>query len=293
MELPRHPKTSRRFLGERRCCRIGPPPAPYPSPGRHAVAVPLTHANPDHHSFVPTPDPAVVLATTRVDICLGEVRRALQTFPLAFRRGRDTVGLIAVLGARPDRNLFVTEDGRWLCPYVPAVSRAWPFSLGPGPEGRHVVCIDETCGGLRSGPDAHALFEANGQPAPFLQQIASFLGTIGADLKRTRAAAALLDRHGLLTDWAATARIGDADVPLAGLLRVDEAALRGLSPEALAALRDAGALELAYAQLHALPNLAALEMLARTHARADARQQEQARETAEMFQFDDVTFNFD
>jgi len=64
---------------------------------------------------------------------------------------------------------------------------------------------------------------------------------------------------------------GDAgEQNVAGLFRIDEAALNQLPAEAFMELRDAGALLCAYCQLLSMQHLQTLGQLAQVHAKANA-----------------------
>lgn len=256
--------------------------------------VPLQSSNPSHHAYMPPRGYPAAKGQALAVIGRAELARAVPALPLGFQRVGDGVALVAVLGLTAERNLFVTEDNRWAGGYVPAVFRAWPFALGATPEGKTLLCMDETAGVTAGTEGSRALFDEAGQPTPFIKDLLSFLSQVQADLTATRAACGVLDAHGLLTDWQITVKAGDRTIPLQGLLKVDEAALNQADAATLAAVRDGGALALAYGQLFSMVHLAMLGKLAEAHAQAAEKMRARMRETAEMFQGDEeVTFNFD
>lgn len=53
-------------------------------------------------------------ASQLVAVYLQEVAHAVHSLPLAFIESEGTLRLVAVLGLRPQQNLFVGPDGRWL-----------------------------------------------------------------------------------------------------------------------------------------------------------------------------------
>jgi hypothetical protein len=256
--------------------------------------VPLQSNNPAHQAYVPPTGYPAARTQSVAAVGRGELARAVPAMPLGFQRTPQGVMLVAVLGLSAERNLFVTADDRWAGGYVPAVFRSWPFALGATPEGKTLLCIEESAGTAAGTAGARALFDEAAQPTPFVKQLLSFLSQVQADLGATQKACGVLDEHGLLTDWEITVKAGDQTIPLQGLLKVDEAALNRCEPATLGALRDAGALPLAYGQLFSMVHLAMLGKLAEAHAQAAEKMRARMRETAEMFQGDDeVTFNFD
>ena len=66
---------------------------------------------------------------------------------------------------------------------------------------------------------------------------------------------------GLITPWQINLKQGEKVVPVKGLYSVDEAALNKLDDEDFLAVRKAGGLAIAYAQLFSMNQLAVLESL--------------------------------
>jgi hypothetical protein len=193
-----------------------------------------------------------------------EMRRAVLFLPTAFLQRQERYVLVAVQGLAPGRNLLVGPDGRWLGGYVPAAYRAYPFRLADAGDGRRVLCVDEGSGLLTEDPSqGEPLFLDDGKLAKPVAEIMEFLSQLRVAQAETERACAALKEHNLLRPWQIQVK-GGAGEPrkVQGLFCVDEAALDGLGATGLAALRDAGALKLAYAQLLSMQHLAVLGKLA-------------------------------
>ncbi|MBN9072816.1 MAG: SapC family protein [Rhizobiales bacterium] len=203
-----------------------------------------------------------------------EIAQAALSLPLVFAEADGKPVVAALLGFRQGQNLFVGPDGRWLGRYVPAAFRGWPFQLARSGEDRLTLCFDDASGLLAGPGEGEPFFAEDGQPGPALRQVLDFLTRTQHSQAGADAAAALLAEHGLLEPWPLKVRDGENERPVQGLSRVSEAALNGLSAEALKALRDGSALALAYAQLLSMGNIGLLGQLAAAHAGA-ARQAQQ------------------
>lgn len=255
----------------------------------------LKKNNPNHAYCVPVQGFPAARAQPVAAITRAELSRAVLSLPLAFQRTEAAIHLVAIMGLSRDRNLFVTQDNRWAGSYVPAAFRAYPFALGKTPEGTQVVCIDEESGCLRQAPGegARELFTRDGEPGPFLNQLVQFLRQVNADLEATGQSCAVLDQHGLLEDWPLKIKSQSGEQTLSGFLRVNEAKLNELEPAALAEVRNAGALPIAFGQLYAMGHLATLGKLAEAHAKAAEAMRQKMRDSASMFEEPEITFNFD
>ncbi len=204
-----------------------------------------------------------------------EAAIAAVNMPLAFARSGEHTQLVAVLSARPGRNSFVDEDGRWLGAYIPAAFRTFPFRLGRV-EGRdeHVLCIASEGDHLVQGDQP--IYEESGELSAQVQQIVSFLNTFEASRQQALAAGAALIEAGVLAPWPIRVRDqSGSDRTIGGMLRVDEQALSAVPDKAFLKLRRVGALGLAYAQMLSVSRL---EILSRLSYLATSRAQSRKKE---------------
>lgn len=231
-------------------------------------------------------DYAFASTTAVVPLAAAEIARAALALPLAFVQSDGVLSLAAVCGVSPGQNHFVAPNGKWAGTYIPAALRGYPFKLASLENGQVSLCFDEASGLLVDLGEAggEPFFEADGTPAEAVRNILSFLVETNRGQQTVAAASALLHQHGVLEPWPLTVRDGDQERQVSGLLRINEAALNGLAAEAFLALRQAGALPLAYAQLLAMNNIALLGKLSQLHATYHRQQALTQAEQKAMFQ---------
>ncbi|MBV5310395.1 SapC family protein, partial [Chromatium okenii] len=168
--------------------------------------------------------------------------------------------LVALTALQPNSNLFVAPDGRWLAGYVPALLRGHPFGLAR-PEGstEAVLCIDETSGLIVAAGAGEPFFTDDGQPAQAIKDVMNFLARVEHDRVLTQKTVDALQAANLIQPWALTVKHDEAAVQVAGIFRIDEAALNTLDENAWLTLRRSAALPVAYAQLFSMNQISALE----------------------------------
>lgn len=220
-----------------------------------------------------------------------EVRRACLSLPVGFIKVEDSFRLVLVQGLQPGKNLLVGPDGRWLASYIPAAYRGYPFVLGNAEDGRRVLCIREDAGAI-SETEGEPFFDEEGEPAKSVQDVLKFLEQVSVNAKVTAELCALLAQHNLIQPWNVHVKSGRGDQKVEGLYRVDEAALNALPPESLAAIRDGGAMPLAYCQLLSMQHLQQLGRLAAHREAADALLQPETGELDLEFLSDDENIRF-
>lgn len=188
-------------------------------------------------------------------ITVDEVARACSVMPVGFIQQDDgSYRLVAVQGVKAGQNLWVGPDGRWCGGYVPAIYRAYPFTLAGTEDNRKVLCIresDQTTSETLGVP----FFNEDGTLAKAVQDILEFLKLIEAGTQRTLAICALLQAKSLIRPWPITLKTGEQEQKIQGLYCIDEAALDTLSPEAFQVLHKAGALAVVYCQMLSMQHL--------------------------------------
>jgi len=189
---------------------------------------------------------------------------ACKDFPLVWIRagkddaGKDQVAPVAVFGFGPGQNLCIDGDA-WRVRYVPLMLRVYPFAMARVSPTDLLMCIDESWVGLSEGVDGQALFDADGNPTAFTQEIKQQLEFFEAEVERTRVAGAMLLEHELLRDMRYDATMPDGSrVGVDGFLTVDDAKLNALTDAQLVALARSGAMALIHAHLISLGNMARL-----------------------------------
>jgi SapC len=178
-------------------------------------------------------------------ITAGEFGDVCKEYPILFLRagvddqGRAQVAPMAVFGLGQGENLFHDPSNAqrtWRARYVPAMLRAYPFAMAPVDKQQWAVAIDEAWGGW-SQTEGQALFDAQGEPTPYLVELRGFIERIEQDVERTRQIGIRLMALNLLEE-----KRFDATLPDGSPLKVD--GFLGLNEKRLNALTDAEVLEL-------------------------------------------------
>jgi len=197
-----------------------------------------------------------------------EAEKVAANFPVAFHHRDGAWDLVALLGVQPGHSLGVSPQGQWLGRYIPALVRAYPFTLAtPAGATAPVLCVDESTGLVGEAGDGKAFFDHSGKPTEALSGIIDLLRQVALNRTRTRLACAALAEAGLMSPLTIGLRSPDGkpvEAPtLDNLYLVDAEKLAHLPDESFLALRRHDALALAYAQRLSLQQFEALDQLGR------------------------------
>ena len=197
--------------------------------------------------------------TMLLPLAASELFQAAREMPIVFPKGPGAPQ--ALVGLQPGHNLHVQESGHWQGRHVPACLKAYPFRLARHGEAeneaeqRFVVQIDRAARHFDT-LDGEPLIDEQDKPAALLQRVQKALLMLYQDSRRAERQVAALDQHGLLVDQHILINQGtEHERALTGFRVVSVEALAALSGEALATLRDSGALALLYAHRLSLTNL--------------------------------------
>ena len=203
-----------------------------------------------------------------VPVVGGELSRLALAMPVAFIEQSGGYQLVAALSLTPGRNLFVAPDGRWLGGYIPAWCRGYPFRLlQPQGDGEAVLCVADEAplagDGEGKGED---FFDPDGAVSQALRPIVDLLLESERSRKATETAVSALAEAGVIQPWPITVKTAEGEKAIAGLHRIDEAALNALADDSFVKLRRASALPIAYAQLLSMGQLGVFAELEKLHA---------------------------
>ena len=184
------------------------------------------------------------------------------SFPILFVRGapdalgRDSVTPVAVFGMKPGENLFTTPDGKWDAPYVPAILRAYPFTMAriEGSD-RWAMVFDNTWEGM-SRTEGVALFNDKGEATELLNNVHKFVQDLETDLERTRQFCAALLEMKLLKPMRFDATLANGEqLSVDGFMTLDEEAVNKLPDAQIAQIYRNGMLGLLNTHLMSLNNM--------------------------------------
>ena len=198
----------------------------------------------------PTRPFAFARETNSVPIAASELPAAVLDFPCVFVEGADGHSIAALVGLRDHENLFVRPDGHWARgAYLPAFFRRYPFVLAEAAgDPTYTVCLDRACPGLNT-EKGEALFGAEGQETPWLEEIKRFLLSFRQEMAVSRDFANQMAALELLQDGAIEYVLDGQKVALRGFKTINEAKLRTLGAATRHDLATKGWLGWAYAQL--------------------------------------------
>ena len=190
-------------------------------------------------------------------VSVSEFSDAALSFPILFVRsapdalGKDTVAPVAVFGLKPGENLFALNGTKWDGGYVPALLRAYPFTMAriEGSD-RWAMVFDNTWEGM-SRTEGVPLFDEKGEASELLNGVHKFVQDLETDLERTRQFCSALLEMKLLKPmrFDATLASGEA-LSVDGFMTVDEEAIGKLPDAQIAQMHRNGMLGLL--NVHAL-----------------------------------------
>ncbi len=190
---------------------------------------------------------------------VAELSHLVPVMPLGFVKTGDAFQLVGVTSLQPGTNLLVTPDGKWLGEYIPATVRAFPFQLvKPADGGDSVLCFDTDSNLLAEAGQGDPFFDEEG-PSQSIKGVLNFLSETEQSRAVTQRLVDALQAAGLIQPWQLNLQQGPQTVAVDGLFRIDEPALNSLDDDSFLALRKAGALGLAYAQLLSMNQFAVLQ----------------------------------
>ena len=219
-------------------------------------AVPITAMRHGRTSFEPIANYGFSAGINAVPLMVVEFMQAATEYAIVFTPVGDDVMPAAVLGVRADQNLYLSADAQWQAKYVPAFIRRYPFVFSASDDKKMLtLCVDESHPGLNGEGRGQRLFNDDGKPSAYVEQVLKFLKDYQAHFERTRAFGKRLKELNLLEPMQAqvTTPAGDK-LSLGGFLTVTRSRLRTLSGDALAALAKTDELEMLYLHLYSMRN---------------------------------------
>ena len=201
--------------------------------------------------------------TNSLFIAAVEFGKVLREYPIVF--GQDAAGEtypVVLLGLKNNQNLFVDNKGKWDAQYIPAYARRYPFILASqddGSEQQFAVCIDESYPGFNTAKEGQALFDSKGEQAPVLKQAVDFLQDYQQHVVLTSRFCKNINELEILEPMQANVEMKSGDkLSMGGFQCVNREKLANLKPGKLADMVKTGQMELIYAHLFSLSNVANL-----------------------------------
>ncbi|WP_114285738.1 SapC family protein [Candidatus Halocynthiibacter alkanivorans] len=193
-----------------------------------------------------------------VPLLAAEFLTAAQDYAIVFAGDGDNVVPSVILGIRDNENSNVGADGSWTGGYVPAFLRRYPFVFSRSEDEKDfVLCIDEEFDGFNQDGKGERLFDTDGERTTFLQSKLTFVSEYQTQFERTSAFCKRLQEHDLLEEAQAQFNLADGQTAsLSGFFKINREKLKALPADTLVQMVRSDELELCYAHLSSLGNLA-------------------------------------
>jgi hypothetical protein len=230
---------------------------------------PLLHKQPvaldrNDHRFMrlrrPVDDWAAFTRLNAIFLAAVEFGEAARDYPIVFVRagngddGKPEIAPLAILGLQQEQNLFV-DNNSWRALYYPAVVRMYPFAIGRLDQERFAICFDAACPAW-SGSEGDAMFNANGEPSPFLAELLKQLEGLEAEIQRTQTLCRVLRDMDLLQEMRYDATLPDGSkLAVDGFLTVSDTRLNALPDAKVVELQRSGVLAMVHAHYVSLGNM--------------------------------------
>lgn len=237
-------------------------------------------------------------------LLMAEIASAIPFYPMAFvKTPQEQFQFVAVQSLQPQKNLFLTSQGKWRVPYVPSIYRGYPFKMLPSQTGEHVLCVDQDSALFyeKKAPSQHsnentqvqALFDEAGALSAPMQKVVNFLQQCEKNRTATQAAVDALDKAALITPWPIQAKVSDNEQkPIHGLYKIDQSQLHALTGDTLHHLNQLGSLSIAHGQLLSMARLKGLTQLYQMQQAEQKKSQPQEVDLEKLFGEEEDSLKF-
>ena len=196
-------------------------------------------------------------------VVVSEFQSCAIHFPLVITKNADSGAFLAaaLFGFDEGENLFWRE-GRWDALYSPLNVQRQPFFVGNRDENMgsadsdFVLCFDAKSPCLTEADNGELLFESDGQPSAYLQQMQTTLGQLLAGESETARFIDKLIELDLLVPFSLDITFNNGQSHrVEGIYTVGEERLASLAADQVAALHAGGYLAIIYTMLVSLGQL--------------------------------------
>ena len=192
-------------------------------------------------------------------ILIPECPLIMSQSPIIFAKDENENFLTcSLLGLIQNTNSFVDEQGNWKKPfYIPALFRAYPFSLGRSDRNKQVLCLDNSENILSSDSEAKGLelFKKDGSNSDHLNKVLSLLNAIEEQKKQIASALGVITSLELLEEWDVKIKHADKEHKLKGLWKINRGKFNSLNEKRFNSLRDFSTMDLIFSHFFSLQSL--------------------------------------
>jgi len=185
-----------------------------------------------------------------------EFPSAAAEYSIIFAGNEEAVMPAVILGVRDQENLYVSDDGKWNCKYIPAFLRRYPFVFSGSKDAKQfTLCIDEEFSGCNQEGKGERLFDAEGEQTQYLKSVLNFSSEYQGQFNRTQLFCKKLKELDLLEPMQAQITLPSGQkMNLGGFQAVNRDRLKKLTNEQLGELAKTDELELIYLHLQSMRN---------------------------------------
>jgi hypothetical protein len=210
-----------------------------------------------------------------------EFALAAGEYAIVFAGNDDAVMPSVILGMRGKENAYLDLDGSWNAKYIPAFIRRYPFVFSSSADGQtFTLCLDEAFAGFNREGRGQAMFNDEGKPTPYVENVLKFLQEYQVQFQRTRIFCQKLRELDLFEPMQASVSLETGErLSLTGFMAVNRDKLKALPGEKLAELAKTDELELLYLHLQSMRNFTGMKDRLLSAASEDAAPEAEAEET--------------
>lgn len=189
-----------------------------------------------------------------------EIPMVAREYTVVFADAGDEVLPLVILGLKDTENLYIESDGTWSAKYLPAFVRRYPFIFSASEDRtKFTLCIDESWTGCNQEGRGQRLFDEQGQRTPLLERIMGFHQDYHVNAERTKHYCRRLVELDLLESKGVEFNLSNGEkLSLGGFKVISREKFKALPAETIHEMFQTGELELTYAHLLSLSNLALL-----------------------------------
>ena len=225
----------------------------------YKTAVPISRARHGDWSLDTGPNYAFSREVNSVPLMAVEFPQAASEYAIVFAGGEEEVLPAVILGVRENENLFLDKDSHWSADYVPAFMRRYPFVFSRQGD-RFLLCVDEEFPGFNQEGRGRKLFQEDGKPTEYVDNVLKFLQEYQAQFLRTQRFCARIKELDLLEPMQAQVTVETGQrLSLGGFMAINREKVKALSGEKLAELARTDELELLYLHIQSMRNFEGLK----------------------------------
>lgn len=186
-----------------------------------------------------------------VPVTVSEFTRVALSMPIILIRVEHNYYFATIMSIENDKNLYVTDEGKWTGDYIPAFLRAYPFSLKINKDGKCILCMEEKFI-LKPNSSKFEPFFTEGEVSKKLGSLFTFLQRKEDDRRRTDAMCELLQKFNVIDPAKISINLNSDTRTLDGYYQINEKKLNSLGDKEFLEIRKTGLLPSCYLHLHSL-----------------------------------------